>query len=71
MNRQMDDTIIRDVTSFRCGHFGILATGGFRNCAIANCTFRNCHGLALEEVDGGSLENIRLASKGGGFSPLT
>ncbi len=27
---------------------------------MANCTFRSCHGLALEEVDGGILENITV-----------
>jgi len=40
--------------------FGTEASGGFRNCAIANCTFRSCRGLALEEVDGGILENITV-----------
>jgi len=34
--------------------FGTEANGGFRNVTIANCTFRDCHGLALEEVDGGN-----------------
>ncbi len=45
-----------------CGRikFGTEASGGFRNCTIANCTFRSCHGLALEEVDGGILENITV-----------
>lgn len=40
--------------------FGTEATGGFRNVTIANCTFRGCHGLALEEVDGGIMENISI-----------
>lgn len=40
--------------------FGTEASGGFRNCTVANCTFRNCKGLALEEVDGGILENIAI-----------
>jgi hypothetical protein len=40
--------------------FGTEANGGFRNCTIANCTFRHCRGLALEEVDGGILENITV-----------
>ncbi len=40
--------------------FGTEATGGFRNCTIANCTFRGCKGLALEEVDGGLMENITI-----------
>lgn len=40
--------------------FGTESSGGFRNCTIANCTFRSCRGLALEEVDGGILENITI-----------
>jgi polygalacturonase len=39
---------------------GTESSGGFRNITIANCTFRNCKGLALEEVDGGILENITI-----------
>ena len=40
--------------------FGTEANGGFRNVTVANCTFRACHGLALEEVDGGIMENITI-----------
>ncbi|HEX7652022.1 MAG TPA: right-handed parallel beta-helix repeat-containing protein, partial [Verrucomicrobiae bacterium] len=40
--------------------FGTEASGGFRNCTIANCTFRSCRGLALEEVDGGILEDMTI-----------
>ena len=40
--------------------FGTESSGGFRNCTVANCTFRGCKGLALEEVDGGILENITI-----------
>lgn len=40
--------------------FGTESSGGFRNCTVANCTFRSCHGLALEEVDGGILEDITI-----------
>ena len=40
--------------------FGTEASGGFRNVTVANCTFRNCRGLALEEVDGGIMENITI-----------
>jgi polygalacturonase len=45
-----------------CGRikFGTESSGGFRNCAVANCTFRSCHGLALEEVDGGFMEDITI-----------
>ena len=40
--------------------FGTESSGGFRNCTVANCTFRNCRGLAIEEVDGGIMENITV-----------
>jgi polygalacturonase len=40
--------------------FGTESSGGFRNCTVANCTFRSCHGLALEEVDGAIMENITI-----------
>ncbi len=38
--------------------FGTESSGGFRNCTVANCTFRSCRGLALEMVDGGIMDNI-------------
>ncbi|HXT11610.1 MAG TPA: glycoside hydrolase family 28 protein [Candidatus Angelobacter sp.] len=40
--------------------FGTEANGGFRNVTVANCVFRSCRGLALEEVDGGILEDINI-----------
>jgi polygalacturonase len=40
--------------------FGTEASGGFRNCTVSNCTFRSCKGLALEEVDGGIMEDITV-----------
>ncbi len=40
--------------------FGTESNGGFRNITVANCTFRHCRGLALEEVDGGIPENITV-----------
>ena len=40
--------------------FGTESNGGFRNVTVSNCTFRHCRGLALEEVDGGILENISI-----------
>ncbi|HMD54758.1 MAG TPA: glycoside hydrolase family 28 protein, partial [Phycisphaerae bacterium] len=39
---------------------GTESNGGFRNITISNCTFRDCYGLALEEVDGGTMENITI-----------
>ncbi|MFD1470535.1 glycoside hydrolase family 28 protein [Hymenobacter caeli] len=42
--------------------FGTESNGGFRNCVVSNCTFDSCNGLALEEVDGGTLENISVSN---------
>lgn len=42
--------------------FGTESNGGFRNCVVSNCTFRNCRGLALESVDGGVMENITVSN---------
>ena len=42
--------------------FGTEASGGFRNCTVSNCTFRDSKGLALEEVDGGVMENIAVTN---------
>ena len=41
---------------------GTESNGGFRNVTISNCTFSHCRGLALEEVDGGTLENITVSN---------
>jgi polygalacturonase len=42
--------------------FGTESNGGFRNCVVSNCTFRDCNGLALEEVDGGIMDNILVTN---------
>jgi polygalacturonase len=41
---------------------GTEANGGFRNITISNCIFEHCNGLALEEVDGGLLEDITVTN---------
>jgi polygalacturonase len=41
---------------------GTESNGGFRNVTISNCTFDHCRGLALEEVDGGVLENVTVTN---------
>ncbi len=41
---------------------GTEANGGFRNLTITNCVFEFCHGLALEEVDGGLMEDITISN---------
>ena len=42
--------------------FGTESNGGYRNITVSNCTFRSCRGLALEEVDGGIMENITITN---------
>jgi len=41
---------------------GTEANGGFRNITISNCVFESCRGLALEEVDGGLMEDITITN---------
>ncbi|MGC4073316.1 MAG: glycoside hydrolase family 28 protein [Nibricoccus sp.] len=41
---------------------GTEAGGGFRNIAISNCVFEYCRGLALEQVDGGVMEDIAISN---------
>jgi polygalacturonase len=42
--------------------FGTESNGGFKNIAIANCIFDGGHGLALETVDGGDLEDVTVSN---------
>jgi Endopolygalacturonase len=42
--------------------FGTESSGGFKNISITNCVFERCRGLALETVDGGSLEDIVISN---------
>jgi polygalacturonase len=42
--------------------FGTESNGGFKNITISNCVFSNCHGLALETVDGALLEDITISN---------
>jgi len=41
---------------------GTEANGGFHNITISNCVFEYCRGLALEEVDGGLMEDIAISN---------
>jgi polygalacturonase len=42
--------------------FGTESNGGFRNITISNCVIEGCHGLALETVDGGLLEDVSITN---------
>jgi len=37
---------------------GTESNGGFKNITISNCVFEQCHGFALESVDGAIVEDI-------------
>lgn len=41
---------------------GTEANGGFRNITISNCILESCRGLALEQVDGGPMEDITISN---------
>jgi len=41
---------------------GTESNGGFKNITISNCVFDYSRGLALETVDGGSLEDIAITN---------
>lgn len=56
----LDGTMIPSKNATGRIKFGTESSGGYRNCSIANCVFRACRGLALEEVDGGIMENIAI-----------
>jgi polygalacturonase len=53
-----------DKRAYRTGRikFGTESNGGFKNIAISNCVFSYCHGLALETVDGGLLEDVTISN---------
>jgi polygalacturonase len=60
-----EGTLLDGTMKFKKGGTGRIkcgteSNGGFRNITISNCTFRDCRGLALEEVDGGPIENISI-----------
>ena len=42
--------------------FGTESSGGFRNIVVANCVFERSRGLALETVDGGTIENVSISN---------
>jgi polygalacturonase len=41
---------------------GTESNGGFRSIHISDCVFDRCRGLALESVDGGVLEDVKVAN---------
>lgn len=41
---------------------GTESGGGYRNITISNCAFDYCRGIALEQVDGGVLEDVAISN---------
>jgi polygalacturonase len=41
---------------------GTESNGGFKNIAISNINFVHCRGLALETVDGGTIEDVSVSN---------
>jgi polygalacturonase len=41
---------------------GTESSGGFKNITISNCVFEFSRGLALEAVDGGSIEDVSISN---------
>ncbi len=42
--------------------FGTESTGGFRHIVVSNCVFNHCNGLAIESVDGGTIEDVSVSN---------
>ena len=42
--------------------FGTESNGGFKNITISNINFVHCRGLALETVDGASIEDVTISN---------
>ena len=42
--------------------FGTESDGGFRNITISNCVFDRSRGIALETVDGGTIEGVTITN---------
>ena len=42
--------------------FGTESNGGYKNITVSNCTFDYCRGLALEIVDGGTMEDVTVSN---------
>ena len=60
----LDGTYQPEAVNWVCGRIklGTESNGGYRNIAITNCTCMYSSGLAFEEVDQGSMENIVVSN---------
>ena len=55
---------IPEKVNWVCGRFklGTESNGGYRDITLSNCTFNYSSGLAFEEVDQGTMENISVSN---------
>ena len=63
----LDGTFKRFAPEARVSHTGRIkcgteSNGGFKNLTVANCVFDYCGGLALEIVDGGTMEDVSISN---------
>lgn len=60
----LDGTYVPEKVGWVCGRFklGTESNGGYRDITLSNCTFNYSSGLAFEEVDQGTMENISVSN---------
>jgi polygalacturonase len=58
--RKREDAKTRTVGPVGRIKLGTESNGGFKNISITDCTLEYCRGLALETVDGGTLEDVSI-----------
>ena len=60
----LDGTYVPEKVGWVCGRFklGTESNGGYRDITLSNCTFNYSSGLAFEEVDQGTMENIAVSN---------
>ncbi len=60
----LDGTYVPEKVNWVCGRFklGTESNGGYRDITLSNCTFHYSSGLAFEEVDQGTMENISVSN---------
>jgi polygalacturonase len=51
-------------TAYKTGRIkcGTESNGGFKSITVSSCVFESCNGIALETVDGGSLEDVTITN---------
>lgn len=60
----LNGTYVPEKVNWVCGRFklGTESNGGYKDISLSNCTFMYSSGLAFEEVDQGTMENITVSN---------